>query len=53
MKLGQGHHGFDNNWWIGDKWCSTLPTTGQFACDLCGVQFFAGNNDHEFVVNVA
>lgn len=53
MRLGQGHHLFDNNWWIGNPLCGTIPDSGQFDCGLCGLDFHAGNDDHEFVVSVA
>mgnify|MGYP000096947955 CR=1 FL=1 len=55
IRLGQGHHGFDNNWWIGDKQCLTIPDSNKFTCDLChpAIDFFAGDDDHSFQVRLS
>lgn len=58
IRLGQGHHGFDNNWWIGSKDCISVPETHQFNCKTldppskggCRVTISPGNSDHEFEV---
>eukprot|EP00750_Incisomonas_marina_P022213 INCI4931.1.p2 GENE.INCI4931.1~~INCI4931.1.p2 ORF type:complete len:201 (-),score=33.74 INCI4931.1:135-737(-) len=55
IRLGQGHHLTDNNWWIGDKSCVTVPDSHKFTCDLChpAVDFFAGDDDHTFQVRLS
>jgi hypothetical protein len=54
MRLGQGHHGTDNNWWIASKHCTSIPTTAKFVCrdlrGMCDLTFLMGDNDHSFEV---
>merc|ERR1712070_52999 len=55
FRVGQGHSGTDNNWWIGSSKCFTIPDSGIFKCK-CGsllppplggnLQFHPGDNDH-------
>jgi hypothetical protein len=56
VRLGQGHTGFDNNWWLGDAECITVPDSGRLTCSILGckpaVEFFAGDDDHSFQVRL-
>ncbi len=54
VRLGQGHHGTDNNWWLGDNECITVPDSERLTCASChpGVEFFAGDDDHSFQVRL-
>ena len=35
FRVGQGHHGFDNNWWVGSSECVTIPDSEVYKCK-CG-----------------
>ena len=35
FRVGQGHSGFSNNWWVGSSDCYSVPTTHQLTC-CCG-----------------
>lgn len=64
LRLGQGHFGSHNNWWIGAPNCfgssiskgslTCLATEGSSAYfDNCGLTFYStGNSDHFFVKNL-
>ena len=55
VRLAQGHHGFDNNWWLGDAECLTVPDSERLTCAIgChpAVEFFAGDDDHSFQVRL-
>merc|ERR550537_520070 len=53
MRIGQGHHGLRNNWWIASKNCFK-PSDGQtsagdrFVCRACGLSIQATNSEDTF-----
>ena len=65
FRVGQGHSGFSNNWWIGSTDCTSIPTTHQLTC-CCGnkrcnaslapgtsnwaVEIRQGNSDNDYLV---
>lgn len=52
--IGQGRTKSSNNWWIGSKHCTSIPTTSEFVCKTlsgkCDVSIHMGNDDHSFEV---
>jgi hypothetical protein len=58
MRIGQGHAGFSNNWWLGSSKCLGVPDSKELKCNglpffNCDVSFASGDDDHTFQVNEA
>ena len=53
IHIGQGHDLSDNNWWIGAPLCVGDSKANQLRCLFCGLNFFNGDNDHQFIVKLA
>ena len=53
FRIGQGHHGSSNNWWVGSPNCKTDPGDNKGTCTCTGgnVYITEGANDHDFYVS--